>query len=85
MRPKDLFKMVEVKIDLEKCDGCGTCVDICPTVYEVRNGKPTVLNADYCLACMVCVVECPNNAIEISLDEKKNREQEERVRGRRRT
>ena len=63
--------MVEVKIDLEKCDGCGTCVDICPTVYEVRNGKPTVLNADYCLACMVCVVECPNNAIEISLNERK--------------
>ena len=39
MRPKDLFKMVEVKIDLEKCGGCGTCVDICPTVYDVRTGS----------------------------------------------
>ena len=34
--------MVEILIDLEKCDGDGTCVDICPVeVFEVKDGKAT--------------------------------------------
>lgn len=58
--------MVEIKIDLEKCDGDGTCVDVCPVeVFEVREGKAVVVNPDECLVCMACVVQCPNNAIEI--------------------
>ncbi|MFQ6077312.1 MAG: ATP-binding protein [Candidatus Bathyarchaeia archaeon] len=58
--------MVEIKIDLERCDGDGTCVDTCPVeVFEVREGKAVVVNPDECLVCMACVVQCPNNAIEI--------------------
>jgi len=58
--------MVEIKIDLEKCDGCGTCVDICPVeVLEIRNEKSTVVNLNECLVCRACEVQCPNSAIEI--------------------
>ena len=58
--------MVEIKIDLEKCDGCGTCVDICPVeVFEIRDEKSVIVNLDECLVCMVCETECPNNAIEV--------------------
>ena len=58
--------MVEIKIDLEKCDGNGTCVDICPVeVFEIREGKAVVVNLDECLICMACEVQCPNAAIEI--------------------
>jgi len=58
--------MVEIKIDTEKCDGCGTCVDICPVdVFEIKDEKSIVINLDECLVCSACEVQCPNNAIEI--------------------
>jgi len=58
--------MVEIKIDLEKCTGCGTCVDICPVdVFEIKDEKCVVINLDECLVCQACEVQCPNNSIEI--------------------
>jgi len=58
--------MVEVKVDEEKCDGCGSCVDVCPVeVLEIVEAKSKVKNPDECLACRACEVQCPNTAIEI--------------------
>ena len=58
--------MVEVKVDVEKCTGCGTCVDTCPVeVFEIKDEKSVVVNNDECLVCRACEVQCPEAAIEV--------------------
>ena len=58
--------MVDVKVDVEKCDGCGTCIDTCPVeVFEIRQDKSQPVQPDECLACRACEVQCPETAIEI--------------------
>ena len=56
--------MIEIKVDKEKCDGCGTCVDICSAgILKVKNGKSVAENPDQCILCRACEASCPNHAI----------------------
>jgi NAD-dependent dihydropyrimidine dehydrogenase PreA subunit len=58
--------MVEIKIDKDKCDGCGTCVDTCPVeVFEIKEEKSVPVNVGECLVCMACEVQCPSGAIKV--------------------
>jgi len=42
---KGKLVMVEIKVDLDKCDGCETCKDTCPvSVFEIVNGKSKPIN-----------------------------------------
>ncbi len=44
--------MYDVKVDKEKCVGCGECVEICPVdVYEIIDEKSVPVNAEECLGC----------------------------------
>jgi NAD-dependent dihydropyrimidine dehydrogenase PreA subunit len=59
--------MVDIKIDAEKCTGCGTCVDTCPmSLYAMNKGKATVKNKDECVVCRAYESACPSSAIEVS-------------------
>ena len=54
-----------VNVNLEKCNGCGTCVESCPSeALSLENEKISV-DADACVDCGVCVDECPVEAIEL--------------------
>ncbi len=53
-----------VKIDLEKCNGDGECVETCPVeVLAIENEKAVVKNPDECIECEACVSACPHEAI----------------------
>jgi len=61
-----------VKINKEKCSGCGNCVDVCPFgVLEIKNGKAIVKHPEKCKKCGACISTCPNNAIKINYKEEK--------------
>jgi len=51
-----------VKIKQESCDGCASCVDVCPAGAITIEGTAKV-NLDECVDCGACVDACPNNAI----------------------
>jgi ferredoxin len=62
------------KIDLEKCNGCGKCVNVCPveamTLVSANDPhqlkrKMARLNEDRCLGCGVCVRSCTQNGIKL--------------------
>jgi NAD-dependent dihydropyrimidine dehydrogenase PreA subunit len=58
--------MPKVIVDKEKCNGCGTCVENCPTdVFEIKNEKAVPVNEDACIACRLCESQCPEGAITI--------------------
>ena len=64
--------MPEIKIDLNRCDACGECVDVCSRrVLEKAEGKIKVKNLLECTLCADCVRICPKDpsAIEVKGNE----------------
>ncbi len=50
-------------VDEEKCDGCESCVEECPSeAIKMVDGK-AVVDIDACIDCGVCVDACPVEAI----------------------
>ena len=53
---------------MASCDGCGECVDICPS--DIMHIDPTTRRAfniepNFCWECYACVKACPQNAIDV--------------------
>jgi Pyruvate/2-oxoacid:ferredoxin oxidoreductase delta subunit len=55
-----------VKIDDEKCDGCGLCVPACAEgAIQIIDGKARLVDDKYCDGLGACLGECPQDAITI--------------------
>jgi Pyruvate/2-oxoacid:ferredoxin oxidoreductase delta subunit len=55
-----------VKIDEEKCDGCGQCATACAEgAIEIVDGKARLVSDSYCDGLGACLGECPQDAITI--------------------
>jgi len=55
-----------VKIDEEKCDGCGQCADACAEgAIKIVDGKAKLVSEIYCDALGACIGHCPQEAITI--------------------
>ena len=55
-----------VKIDEEKCNGCGLCVPSCAEgALQIIDGKARLISEIYCDGLGACLGECPQGAITI--------------------
>jgi len=53
-----------IKIDEEKCNGCGACVSGCHEgALQLINGKAVLINDLYCDGLGACIGDCPVGAI----------------------
>ena len=59
-----------IKIDKEKCDGCGLCVSTCHEgAIGIVDGKAELLRDDYCDGLGNCLPACPTGAITFEVRE----------------
>jgi len=55
-----------VRIDEDKCNGCGLCVPSCAEgAIQIIDGKARLVSDKYCDGLGACLGECPQNAISI--------------------
>ena len=53
-----------IRIDEEKCDGCGVCVPACVEgALQIIDGKAKLISEIYCDGLGACLGECPQDAI----------------------
>jgi len=52
-----------MKIDQEKCIGCGKCMKVCPSVAITKEEKKYSITKNDCLVCRACSEVCPVEAI----------------------
>jgi len=55
-----------IRIDEEKCNGCGVCVPACAEgALQIIDGKAKLISETYCDGLGACLGECPQGAITI--------------------
>lgn len=55
-----------IKIDEEKCNGCGVCVPDCPEgALQIIDGKARLISDLFCDGLGACLKTCPQNAISV--------------------
>ena len=56
-----------VQVDIEKCNACMKCSEVCPneSLSKANNGTKdhVAASAETCMDCFLCVEECPNAAL----------------------
>ncbi len=58
----------EIRIDLDKCKSCKTCVNACfvdVLRWNEADKKPVVAYPEDCVWCLACEAACPTQCIEV--------------------
>jgi len=65
-----------IRIDEEKCDGCGLCIPSCPEgALQIVDGKAKLVKENFCDGLGACLGECPQGAL--TIEEKEVEEYDE--------
>ena len=55
---------MSIRLENEKCIGCGRCADVCPgNLLVIEAGRARLRDARDCWGCTACVKACPRAAI----------------------
>ena len=57
---------VTLQLDVERCDGCGLCVAVCPrAVFAIADGRASLAARGACIECGGCALNCVPGAISV--------------------
>lgn len=59
---------MSIRVNEEKCNGCGLCARACPNIAIEIVGKKATIDLDNCTLCGTCVSTCNFHAIQIDID-----------------
>jgi NAD-dependent dihydropyrimidine dehydrogenase PreA subunit len=66
LKHKYIKNVVTLKLDKNKCIGCGRCVEVCPhSVFELADRKTVIVDLDSCMECGACARNCPVKALDV--------------------
>ena len=69
MAERETYFRHSLKVNLDRCQGCTTCMRSCPTgAIRIRGGKAVVTD-NKCVDCGQCMKICPHKAIYIQQDD----------------
>lgn len=61
-----LSNVVSLKLNTEKCVGCGMCLEVCPhEVFRMENKKAVIADLDSCMECGACMTNCAFGALTV--------------------
>lgn len=67
MKLRYLKNVATLKLDAEKCVGCGMCVNVCPhRVFALQDGKAKIMDLGACMECGACMKNCAFSAVSVS-------------------
>jgi len=66
MQLRYLKNVATLRMNDDKCTGCGICTLVCPhEVLVIEDKKAHIVDRDACMECGACAMNCPFEAISV--------------------
>ncbi len=66
MQLRYLENVASLELSVEKCNGCGMCLQVCPqAVFVLESKKAKIIDLDACMECGACAINCPEEALTV--------------------